>query len=133
VLTGAIGELVVDDARLAAAAAEGATTAVAMADALVDKGVAFRAAHHVVGALVLAAERRGVGLAALPDENMAGALSGSDDPVAIALAGDAAARRDILAAATIPAALARADVIGGTAPARVADELAKAAQRLGLD
>ena len=53
---------------MAAAAADGFTTATAVADALVEQGVPFRAAHHVVGALVAAAERRGVMLDALPDE-----------------------------------------------------------------
>jgi argininosuccinate lyase len=133
VLTGAIGHLVVDEARMAAAAAEGATTAVSIADALVEKGVAFRAAHHVVGNLVRAAEERDASLHALTDEEIAGALAASDDPVASALAGDAAASRDVRTAASISAALARPDVIGGTAPARVAAELAEAARRLGLD
>ena len=133
VLSGAIGELVVDESRMAAAAAEGATTAVSVADALVDKGVAFRAAHHVVGRLVLAAEAREVALDALTDEEVAGALAAGDDPVATSLAGDDAARREILAAASIGAALARPDVVGGAAPGRVAVELAAAARRLGLD
>src|SRR6185503_14494708 len=133
VLAGAVGELVVDESRLAAAAAAGATTAVSVADALVDKGVAFRAAHHVVGRLVLAAEAREVALDVLTDEEVAGALAASDDPVATSLAGDDAARREILAAASIAAALARPDVVGGAAPGRVAVELAAAARRLGLD
>jgi len=133
VLTGAIGQIVIDEARMAAAAAQGATTAVSIADALVEKGVAFRAAHHVVGRLVRAAEARGVAPDALTDEEIDTALASSDDPVANGLAGDAAASLDVRAAASIDAALARPDVIGGTAPVRVAAELAAAARRLGLD
>jgi len=133
VLTGAIGEIVIDEARMAAAAAQGATTAVSIADGLVEKGVAFRAAHHVVGRLVRAAEARGVAPDALTDEEIDTALASSDDPVANGLAGDAAASLDVRAAASIDAALARPDVIGGTAPVRVAAELAAAARRLGLD
>ena len=49
------------------AAGEGYTTATAVADTLVRRGVPFRTAHHVVGALVAEAEdagtraRRGLG------------------------------------------------------------------------
>ena len=69
----------------------------------------------------------------LEDADIAAALVGSDDPVARALAGRADVPSDLRGAATIDAALARPDVIGGTAPRRVADELAAAARRLGLD
>jgi len=133
VLAGAIGELVVDEQRMAAAAAEGAGTAVSMADALVEQGVAFRAAHHLVGGLVHAAEARNAPLDELTDREIADALGESDDPVARGLAGDAAARASTLAAAAIPVAVARPDVIGGTAPGRVAAEVTAAARRLGLD
>jgi len=133
VLAGAIGELVVDEGRLAEAAAEGWTTAVSMADRLVELGVPFRSAHHVVGALVRAAEARGVTLARLDEADIADALAASDDPAGRDLAGDPAAHAGLLAAASISAALARPDVIGGTAPARVAAELAAAARRLGID
>jgi argininosuccinate lyase len=133
VLAGAVGELVVDDGRLADAAAEGSTTAVSVADRLVEMGVAFRAAHHIVGGLVRVAEARGVDLKALDDREIADALGASDDAAAQALATDESARNDLLAAATLLAALARPDVIGGTAPSRVAAELAEAARRLGLD
>src|SRR6185503_14258112 len=74
VLAGAIGELVVDEQRMAAAAAEGAGTAVSMADALVEQGVAFRAAHHLVGGLVHAAEARNAPLDELTDREIADAL-----------------------------------------------------------
>ncbi|HYK95807.1 MAG TPA: argininosuccinate lyase [Candidatus Dormibacteraeota bacterium] len=132
VLAGVIGELHVDEARMAEAASEGYTTAVAVADRLVERGVAFRAAHHVVGALVRAAEAAKVQLDELPADAFAAALAASDDDAARALAGDPSVPGDLRAQATPAAAIARADVIGGTAPARVATELAAAAERLGI-
>jgi len=133
VLTGAISGLVVDEARMADAAAEGSTTAVSMADRLVERGVAFRAAHHIVGSLVRLAETAGAPLPALADADIAAALRASDDPVAVRLAGEPGITDDLRAAATVEAALSRPDVIGGTAPTRVAAELAEAARRLGVD
>ena len=50
-----------------AAAGEGYTTATAVADALVRRGVPFRTAHHVVGSLVAQAEAEGLGLDDVPD------------------------------------------------------------------
>ena len=49
-----------------------------------------------------------------------------------ALAGVPGSADRIRAAATVDGALARCDVIGGTAPARVAHELAAHEARLGL-
>ena len=80
---GSIETLVVDRVRMREAAEEGYTTATALADALVRRGVPFRAAHHIVGGLVGGAEAEGIAtLAALPDEAFRAALDGSDDPVA---------------------------------------------------
>jgi argininosuccinate lyase len=133
VLTGLIDRLHVDEARMRNAAEQGFGTAVAVADRLVELGVAFRAAHHILGALVRTAEARGVGLAALDDAELAATLAGSDDTLARELAADPSVPADLRAASTIDAALARPDVIGGTAPGRVAAELAEVARRLGLD
>ena len=58
----------------AAAATGGYTTATAVADSLVRRGVPFRTAHHVVGSLVAHAEEAGIGLDELPDETIAAAL-----------------------------------------------------------
>ena len=66
----------------ATAADEGYTTATAVADALVRRGVPFRAAHHVVGSLVAQAEEAGVGLDAVPDAMIGLALGASGDPTA---------------------------------------------------
>jgi argininosuccinate lyase len=132
VLTGVIASVTVDEERIAAAAAEGYTTATAVAETLVELGVAFRSAHHVVGRLVKAAEEGGQTLDALSDDALTAALAESDDDTARGLAGDPAAAGRLRAAASIEGAIARCDVIGGTAPARVAAELDAASRRLGL-
>ncbi len=113
-----------------AAAEEGFITATAVADALVRRGVPFRTAHHVVGTLVAAAEQRGVQLQDLDDDAIRAALAKGDDDTAVALAEDEAIGADLRAAAGIDGALASCDVIGGTAPSRVADALVAARARL---
>jgi argininosuccinate lyase len=132
VLAGVMADLEVNEARMAEAAGEGFVTAAALADRLVERGVAFRAAHHVVGVLVRAAEARTAHLDELTDEEIAAALLESGDEAAQALARDPGAAADVRSQATPMAAISRADVVGGTAPARVAAELAAAAQRLGI-
>jgi argininosuccinate lyase len=115
-----------------AAAGEGFTTATAVADALVRRGVAFRAAHHIVGALVAEAERGKVALDALEDATICAALGASDDSVAASLAVDATMPAYLRTAAGLEGAMAGCDVIGGTAPRRVAAALATARARLGV-
>jgi len=132
VMAGMVSTLTVDRDRMRVAAGEGYTTATAVADALVRRGVAFRAAHHIVGALVAEAERAGVPLDGLDDATIAAALAGSDDSIAVALVGDAAVAGELRAAAALEGALAGCDVIGGTAPARVAAALSAAKARLGI-
>jgi len=131
VMAGIIDTLAVDRAAMRSAAAEGHTTATAVADALVRRGVPFRAAHHIVGGLVARAEREGMTLDALTDRAIGEALGASDDPVARGLATDPALGGSLRTAAGIEGALAASDVIGGTAPARVATALAAAKARLG--
>ena len=132
VMGGLVETLTIDRARMRAAAEEGYTTATALADILVRRGVPFRAAHHIVGGLVGGAEAERIpSLAALPDEAYRAALDGSDDPVARGLAkekGIAAALRE---ASSIEGAMAAADVVGGTAPERVRQALDAARVRLG--
>ena len=96
-------------------------------------GVPFRAAHHVVGALVSDAEAAGIGLEALHDDTIAAALAASDDPEARELAGDASIGTTVRAAADIDAALASCDVIGGTAPERVHAALRAARARIDAE
>lgn len=132
VLAGMVGSLRVNGERMAAAAGTGYTTATAVADAIVAQGVPFRTAHGVAGRLVAAAEAAGCEIGALPDDAVAAALAASEDERGRALAGRPGSADAIRAAATVEGALARCDVIGGTAPARVAHELAAHEARLGL-
>ena len=131
VMAGLIETLTVRADRMREAADEGYITATAMADALVRRGIPFRTAHHVVGSLVAQAEEGGIGLTEVTDGMIGMALGTSGD----AMAGDLAAEQGIgdflRAAASIDGALASCDVIGGTAPDRVATALAAARERLG--
>ncbi len=90
----------------------------------------FRTAHHIVGSLVAQAEAAGIGLDEVPDAMVGLALGASGDPAAAALAGQADIGDDLRAAASLEGALASCDVIGGTAPDRVAVALANARARL---
>ena len=66
-MTGMVGDLSVNEARMAAAAGAGYSTATDLADWLVRVlGMPFRQAHHVAGQAVKRAESQGVDLAALP-------------------------------------------------------------------
>jgi argininosuccinate lyase len=131
VMAGMVATLTVDRERMRTAAGEGYTTATAVADALVRRGVAFRAAHHIVGSLVAEAERAGVALDSVDDATIAAALAASDDAALGAIRGEATLPAELRAAAGLDGALASCDVIGGTAPQRVAAALAAARERLG--
>ncbi len=134
VMSGLVATLTVNRERMRTAAEEGYTTATALADALVRRGVPFRAAHHIVGGLVGGAEAEGIGsLAALPDEAFRAALDGSDDAAARRLAHERGIVPALRSAASVEGSLASADVVGGTAPHRVAAALAAAKARLGLE
>jgi len=131
VMAGLVATLTVDRAAMADAAADGYTTATTLADALVRRGVPFRAAHHVVGTLVGRAEQHGVRtLAEVPPDALEALLAASEDPTAQALATEPGTAAELLAGATIDASLAAADVVGGTAPRRVDAAIAAARARL---
>jgi argininosuccinate lyase len=132
VMAGMVATLTVDRERMRAAAGEGHTTATAVADALVRRGVAFRAAHHIVGSLVAEAERAGVALDSLDDATITAALAASDEATVAAIRGEATLPAELRAAAGLDGALASCDVIGGTAPQRVAVALAAARARLRI-
>ena len=128
VMAGLVATLTVDRDRMRAAAGEGYTTATAVADALVRRGVPFRTAHHVVGSLVAQAEGEGLGLDEVPDAMIGLALGAAGDETARALAAEEPGIGDqIRAAASVEGALEAADVVGGTAPGRVAGALAATA------
>lgn len=81
-----------------------------LADLLVESGVAFRDAHHLVGTLVGEASRAGTGLLGLPDASWS------------ALPGGLELRGKL----SFEASLARRDIEGGTGPAAVARQIAEA-------
>jgi argininosuccinate lyase len=130
ILAGMLETLSIDRERMRAAADEGYTTATAVADSLVRRGVPFRAAHHIVGSLVAQAEEAGLGLDAVPDAMVGMALAAAGDEGARALAGEAGIGDELRSAASIDGALGTCDVIGGTAPHRVAQALEAARARL---
>ena len=130
VMAGLVETLTVDAEKMQAAAGEGYTTATAVADALVRRGVAFRTAHHIVGSLVAQAEADDIALDAIPDSMIGLAFGASGDATAAALAEAPGIGDELRAAASIDGALASCDVIGGTAPTRVAAALAAARERL---
>ncbi len=68
VMNGMMQCITVDGAAMRKAALRGHGTATDLADWLVrEHGLAFRQAHHIVGALVRAAEERGCGLTEVPE------------------------------------------------------------------
>jgi argininosuccinate lyase len=101
--------------RMAASAGASFSTATDYADYLAKKGVPFREAHHVIGALVRTCELRGCDLAdlTLEDLQVASPLFGPDI-VGLSAAAVAAAR----------------DVPGGTAPSQVTTARGEAGTRL---
>jgi argininosuccinate lyase len=70
VLAGTLGGLTIYRDRCAAAVADPALLATDLADYLVLKGVAFRDAHHAVGAVVRLAEKNSVALDQLPTDEV---------------------------------------------------------------
>jgi argininosuccinate lyase len=130
VLAGLLDTVAVDAARMLEATNEGYTTATAVADALVRRGVPFRSAHHIVGSMVAEADEAGLRLDEVPDAMIGLALGASGDPTAGTLAAEAGIGDALRAAASIEGALASCDVVGGTAPARVQAALDLARQRL---
>ncbi len=121
--------------RMRDAALQGYVTATSVADALVERGLPFRVAHHVAGRLVADAERRGCRLDELADESFERALVVEEGPEAARLAAAAPTglAEDLRAAATLEAAVARPRVTGGTAPERVREALEAARRRLGIE
>ena len=133
VMAGVVDSLAIDRDRMAAAAGEGFITATAVADALVRRGVPFRVAHGIVGSLVASAERAGTALDGLDDATIAAALAEAGDPVAAALANEPGIGDEVRSSAGLDGALRSADVVGGTAPGRVAAALASARARLAAE
>ncbi len=115
-LTGAVATATFRAERMQEALNRGHLCATDLADLLVQRGLPFRQAHHVVGGLVREAEARGVELAALPDEVLAAAHASLAEP-------------DARAALDPAAAIERRAVVGGPAKQRVLEAIRDARQR----
>jgi argininosuccinate lyase len=103
--------------NLCAAATLGFSTATDLADWLVRvAGLPFREAHHVTGRIVRLAEERGSGLADLPLAEMR--------------AVDGRITEDVFSVLSVEASVASRTSEGGTAPARVREQVAEWRNRL---
>jgi argininosuccinate lyase len=108
-MAGLVASLTFDVERMAALAPAGYTLATDIAEWLVRQGVPFRSAHEAAGAAVRAAEQRSVGLDELTDDELV-AISPDLTPEV----------REVL---TIEGSVSSRDARGGTAPARVAEQI----------
>ncbi|WP_405372617.1 MULTISPECIES: argininosuccinate lyase [unclassified Microbacterium] len=112
---GMIATLRFDTARMASLAPEGFSLATDVAEWLVKRGVPFRDAHEISGALVQACEQRSIGLEDADDALLA-EVSPLLDP----------AVREVL---TIEGSVASRTGVGGTAPVRVTEQRASLVAR----
>lgn len=108
-MAGMVATLTFDTARMAELAPQGFSLATDVAEWLVRSGVPFREAHELAGACVRACEGRGIELWDLSDDDLA-AISPHLTP-------------DVRSVLTVEGSLASRDAVGGTAPARVAEQL----------
>ncbi len=116
-MTGMIRDLTINHGAMRAAAELGYSTATDLADWLVRvRGTPFRKAHEIVGAVVAAAERRGVTLDRLPLDEMQ--------------AIDASITEDVFSVLSVEASVASRTSFGGTAPDNVRKEIAAWRDRL---
>jgi len=109
--TGQVATLRFDTERMAELAPQGFSLATDIAEWLVREGVPFRVAHELAGACVRRCEEHGIGLEELTDEQFA-----ELDPRLTP------AVREVL---TIEGSVASRNGRGGTAPDRVAEQLAE--------
>ena len=106
-MAGMIADLKINKAAMREAAERGYSTATDLADYLVQRlGLPFREAHHVTGAIVAVAEKKGVRLDQLSLSEMQRVEKRISD--------------DVFARLTIDASVAARASYGGTAPANVA-------------
>ncbi|WP_404382232.1 argininosuccinate lyase [Knoellia locipacati] len=109
--SGMVDTLVFDTERLESLAPQGFSLATDIAEWLVREGVPFRVAHEVAGECVRVCESRGIELWDLSDDDLSGISEHLTPGV-----------RDVL---SVDGSLASRDAKGGTAPARVAEQLAR--------
>ncbi|GMA26323.1 argininosuccinate lyase [Luteimicrobium album] len=112
---GMVRTLTFDTDRMAALAPQGFSLATDIAEWLVRQGVPFRVAHEVAGACVKFCEDRGIELWDLTDAELA-EISEHLTP-------------DVRTVLSVEGSLASRDAVGGTAPARVAEQLDAARAR----
>ncbi|MEZ0167364.1 argininosuccinate lyase [Microvirga sp. TS319] len=110
-MAGMIETMQVDAARLKAQSTEGFTLATEVADWLARNGVPFSEAHEITGALVRYCEEKGLELSDLTPADL-GAV-------------DARLGEEMLGHLTPEAAVAARAGYGGTAPARVAEQIGR--------
>ncbi len=116
--TGMVATLTFNTERMAELAPQGFALATDVAEWLVRQGVPFRDAHEISGACVQVCEQRGVELWDLTDDEFA-AISPLLTPGV----------RDVL---TVDGSLASRSARGGTAPARVVEQLSELRARLDV-
>jgi len=114
--TGMIATLTFHGDRTAELAPQGFSLATDIAEWLVKQRVPFREAHEIAGASVRYCEQRGLELSDLTDEDLA--------------AIDARLTPEVKQVLTVPGSLASRDGRGGTAPARVREQLDELRQLL---
>ncbi len=119
--TGMVATLEFNTTRMAELAPQGFALATDIAEWLVRRGIPFRIAHEVSGACVQACEQREIELWDLSDQDFAEIspdLSGASEPGGV---------REVL---TVAGSIASRDGRGGTAQARVTEQLAELRSRL---
>ncbi len=116
-MTGMIGDMTVNTASMRKAAGSGFSTATDLADWLVrELGLPFRDAHHVTGAAVAAAEKKGVDLSGLSLDELKAIHPDINDGVYAVL--------------TVDASVASRKSYGGTAPDQVRFQIAEWKKRV---
>jgi argininosuccinate lyase len=109
--TGQVATLVYNTRRMAELAPQGFSLATDIAEWLVREGTPFRVAHELAGACVRAAEAKGTELDGLSEEEFA-AISPALTP-------------EVRLVLTVTGSVESRNGRGGTAPARVAEQLAE--------
>lgn len=114
--TGMVATLRFDTERMAELAPQGFSLATDVAEYLVKHRVAFRDAHEITGALVKFCEANGRALDEVNDDELQ-AISEH-------------LRADVRSVLTVSGSIASRDGVGGTAPSRVAEQLASLTERV---
>lgn len=114
--TGMVATLRFDTARMAELAPQGFSLATDVADWLVRRGMPFREAHEVTGALVAFCEQNGLDLGKVSDDDLK-VISPLFTP-------------EVRSVLTVDGSIAARDGAGGTSPVRVAEQLAALTARV---